>query len=149
MLKFDILFIYKSMLHCFYWNIHVDKSHDFVYEVERWDIRWALVDDKPERLLDTLHATNRDLNTRLYSISSTLLTMPASSATSERSFSAMRRVKSYLRSTMGDERLSNLSLMHIHRHVQVDLDMIIDDFFLAEGIGVLTFHQLIQVKNNE
>jgi len=25
------------------------------------EIRWALVDDKPERLLDTLDATNRDL----------------------------------------------------------------------------------------
>ena len=49
-------------------------------------------------------------------------------ATSERSFSAMRRVKSYLRSTMGNERLPNLLLMHIHRHVQVDLDMIIDNF---------------------
>jgi hypothetical protein len=40
----------------------------------------------------------------------------------------MRPVKSYLRSTIGDERLSNLSLMHVHRHVQVDLNMIIDDF---------------------
>jgi hypothetical protein len=38
--------------------------------------------------------------------------------------SPMRRMKFYLRSTIGDERLSNLSLMHIHRHVQVDLDMI-------------------------
>ena len=27
-------------------------------EVERWKIRWDLVDEKPERLLDTLHATN-------------------------------------------------------------------------------------------
>jgi hypothetical protein len=49
-------------------------------------------------------------------------------ATSEISFSAMRRVKSYLRSTMGNERLPNLLLMHIHKHVQVDLDMIIDNF---------------------
>jgi hypothetical protein len=30
-------------------------------EVERWKIRRALVDEKLERLLDTLHATNRDL----------------------------------------------------------------------------------------
>ena len=33
----------------------------YVDEVERWKIRWALVDDKPDRLLDILHATNRDL----------------------------------------------------------------------------------------
>ena len=38
-----------------------------------------------------------------------------SSASSERSFSAMLRVKICLRATMGDERLSNLSLLHNHR----------------------------------
>ena len=58
------------MLHFPYWNTHVDKSHDFVEEVERWNIRWALVDGNPERLLETLHATNPDLNTRLYTASS-------------------------------------------------------------------------------
>jgi len=44
-----------------YWNTHVDMIHDFADEVERWKIRWVLVDNKPERLLDTLHTTNRDL----------------------------------------------------------------------------------------
>ena len=73
-----------------------------VDEVECWKIRWALVDDKPEKLLDTLHATNRDLYPAIYIIINILLRMSVSSATSERSFSAMRRVKSYLRSTMND-----------------------------------------------
>jgi hypothetical protein len=53
--------------------------------------------------------------------------MSVSSATNERSFSAIRRVKSYLLSTIGDKWLSNLSHMHIHRHVQVDLNMIIEE----------------------
>jgi hypothetical protein len=45
-----------------------------VDEVECWKIRWALVDDKPERLLDTLHATNRDLYPAIYIIINILLT---------------------------------------------------------------------------
>ena len=45
---------------------------------------------------------------------------------------------------MGHERMSNLSL--IHRHVQVDLDIILMTL-LAEEIGALTFHILSQVKN--
>jgi len=37
-----------------------------------------------------------------------ILVMPATNATSERSFSALRRVKTYLRSTMTQNRLNNL-----------------------------------------
>ena len=37
-----------------------------------------------------------------------LLVVPATSATAERSFSTMKRVKSYLRSAMGQERLNDL-----------------------------------------
>ena len=44
----------------------LSRKIDFVDEVERWKIRWALVDDKPERLFDTLHATNRDLYPVIY-----------------------------------------------------------------------------------
>ena len=94
-------------------------------ELGRLKIRWALVDDKPERILEILHA-NTVTNTAICIIVSNLLAIMVSSATNEISFRVNRRVQSYLRSTMGDERLSNLSLMHIHRHVQVDLYMFID-----------------------
>ena len=73
------------------------RKADYMDEVERWKIRWALVDEKPERLLDTLHATNRDLYPDIYTIISILLTMSVSSATREISFSAIRLVKSFLR----------------------------------------------------
>jgi hypothetical protein len=45
--------------------------HDFVDDV----FRWALVDAKPKILLDTLHATNRDIYPAIYSIISVLLTL--------------------------------------------------------------------------
>jgi hypothetical protein len=96
-------------------QIYHRRKVDFVDEVERWKIRWALVDTKSERLPDTLHAKTRDLYPVIYSIISILLTMLVSPATSERDLSAMISVKSYFRSTMSDELQSNLSLMHIHR----------------------------------
>ncbi|KAF0750006.1 zinc finger MYM-type protein 1-like, partial [Aphis craccivora] len=40
-------------------------------------------------------------------------TLPIRSATCERSFSAMRRIKTWLRSTMIQERFTNLSIIHI------------------------------------
>lgn len=41
-------------------------------------------------------------------------TSPVSSCEAERSFSALRRIKTYLRSTMGEERLSALTMMSVH-----------------------------------
>lgn len=43
------------------------------------------------------------------------LTLPASTCTIERTFSTMRRVKTWLRSTMTDNRLSGLCMMSVHR----------------------------------
>ena len=54
--------------------------------------------------------------------------MPVSSASGERSFSAMRRVKNCPRATMGDERLSNLSLLHIHRTKHLSVEDVINKF---------------------
>ena len=51
-----------------------------------------------------------------------VLVMPATNATSERSFSALRRVKSYLRSTMSQQRLNNLMLLHVHKERTDSLD---------------------------
>ena len=44
-----------------------------------------------------------------------LLVMPATNAVSERSASALRRVKTYLRTTMSDTRLNNLLVLHVHK----------------------------------
>ena len=39
----------------------------------------------------------------------------SNNAVSERSFSALKRVKTYLRSTTGDSRLKHLMLLHVHK----------------------------------
>ena len=44
----------------------------------------------------------------------TLSTLPATDATSERSFSALRRLKTYLRSTMSQSRLNHLMFIHVN-----------------------------------
>ena len=43
------------------------------------------------------------------------ITLPATTCTVERSFSTLRRVKTWLRSTMTDNRLSALCMMSVHR----------------------------------
>ena len=53
-----------------------------------------------------------------------LLVMPATNAVSERSFSAMKRVKSYLRSTMTNNRINHLMIMHVDKDKTDNIDMI-------------------------
>ena len=52
-----------------------------------------------------------------------ILVMPASNATSECSFSALRHINTYLCSTVGQERLNNLILRHTHKEITNDLDL--------------------------
>ena len=53
-----------------------------------------------------------------------LLVMPGTNATSEQSFSALRRLKTYLRTTMTQQCLNNLMVLHVHKESTDSLDLI-------------------------
>jgi hAT family C-terminal dimerisation region len=59
-----------------------------------------------------------------------ILTVPASAATAERSFSALQRVKTASRGTMTQARLNHLLLIHIHqdRVLNVNINNILNEF---------------------
>ncbi|XP_060877869.1 zinc finger MYM-type protein 1-like [Metopolophium dirhodum] len=58
------------------------------------------------------------------------LTLPCTTASCERSFSKLKLIKTYLRSTMNQNRLTNLSLLSIEKEITktVDFDSVIDNF---------------------
>ena len=56
------------------------------------------------------------------------LSIPVSSASAERSFSSLRRLKNYLRCTMGQERLKNLAVLEIEQEINVNISQVIDVF---------------------
>lgn len=57
-----------------------------------------------------------------------LVTLPVSVASAERSFSSLRRLKTWLRSTMVQDRLVGLSLLFMHRDINVNVDNVINRF---------------------
>ena len=59
----------------------------------------------------------------LFKLMQLVMTLPVSSATCERSFSAMRRVRNYLRTTMSEDRFSALSLLYIERDLSSNIDV--------------------------
>jgi hypothetical protein len=58
------------------------------------------------------------------------LTIPITSVSAERSFSALKRIKTYLRNTMRQTRLTSLALIHIEKELSNSLDFnkLIDKF---------------------
>jgi len=64
-----------------------------------------------------------------------LLTMPVTVATGERSFSKLKIIKNYLRSTMKQERLTNLSIISIEREISKNLDItdIVNEFSIKKS----------------
>ena len=59
-----------------------------------------------------------------------ILVMPATNAVSERSASALRRVKTYLRTTMHQDRFNHLMILHIHKDAvdKLPLDKCVYEF---------------------
>ena len=62
----------------------------------------------------SLFQSQEEISTQVITLVKLILVMPASNATSERSFSALRRLKTYLRCTMSQRRLNNLMVLHVH-----------------------------------
>jgi hypothetical protein len=58
---------------------------------------------------------NKIVFPNLYKLLQVALTIPVSSASFERSFSVMRRIKTWLRNSMTNDKFENLSLLHIER----------------------------------
>lgn len=90
-------------------------------------------------LLKSKSEAQKDMLCEVCTLLRLLLVMPATNAISERSFSALRRVKSYLRSTMNQDRLTHLMVLHIHKELTDKLDLIsIANDFVAGDTHRLT-----------
>ncbi len=59
----------------------------------------------------------------IYQLLHILLTIPVTSATAERTFSAMRRLKNFLRSTMKQVLFNNVMLLHVHKQETDNIDL--------------------------
>ena len=109
----DVIFdTYKTDLRC---DIVMFKD-----EIKRWKARWAtLTTTKPSNLKDTLNVTNEELYPSISTVLLILYTMRASTATTERSFSALRRLKTSLRTTMLQDGLTSLAVLHVHTDIDI------------------------------
>jgi hypothetical protein len=71
--------------------------------------------DKTAKVLTSLEPPVRSLFSQIECLTRLLLTVPVSNAEAERSFSSLRRLKTYLRCCVGQERLNHIALLNVHQ----------------------------------
>jgi len=68
----------------------------------------------PKNPIDALITCDKILFPTIYLLLKILVTLPITTSSAERSFSTLRRLKTYLRNTISESRLNGLALLNIH-----------------------------------
>ena len=99
-------------------------------EIWRWKNKWKkeLIHNCPDTLQSALKVCDEQNFPNLYQLLRIACTLPVTSCENERANSVLKNLKTHLRSTMGQERMSALALMKIHYTTPVDLDDVVDRF---------------------
>lgn len=106
------------------------SSLELSAEIGLWREHWksAIPKDLPKSCEIALSKCNRDFFPNVAILLQRFATLPVTTASTERSFSSLRRIKTYLRSTMTEDRLNGIALAHIHKKRKIDVDKVLHHF---------------------
>lgn len=115
------------------YSTHLPSPESFSSELDCWNIKWKQQNSTlgPSSLPSTPLTTLRQTSSMYPNIRVLLVllcTLPVTSCSAERSFSTLKRTKTPFRSSMSTERLTNLSLLSIHRDIDIDISEAVDEF---------------------
>ena len=99
-------------------------------EIDLWEKYWkeSYSSPVPSSISESLALVDQIAFPNISVTLKILGVIPVTSCECERSISALRRLKTWLRSTMEEERLNGLALMHINNDVKIDIEKVVDVF---------------------
>ncbi|CAF3018270.1 unnamed protein product [Rotaria sp. Silwood2] len=104
-------------------------------EIDLWRSYWSSRSehDRPTTIEQALKWTHdmRAFYPNIWRLLELFAVLPVTVANAERSFSVLKRIKTYLRNSMGDDRLSSLAILNIHQSIindDEDSIQIVDNF---------------------
>ncbi|CAI6355579.1 unnamed protein product [Macrosiphum euphorbiae] len=125
------IFDYTSL---YYFNPKCPSLEFFIDHYKYFEINKIKVKSEfssAKALLEHKHILRPDLAfLKTLKLMHIIKTLPISTASNERFFSSMKNVKSYIRTSMGDERLSDLMIINVEKDEanKIDLNKAVDDF---------------------
>ncbi|XP_071499270.1 52 kDa repressor of the inhibitor of the protein kinase-like [Diadema antillarum] len=113
----------EQMQELMFWEADLPSPENLKAEIGSWTRFFQNMDKAqlPENLVDCLRHADEDFFPNIRMLIILGCTSPVTSCEAERSFLALTRVKTYLRSTIGEERLAGLTLMAIHYQATLQL----------------------------
>ena len=102
----------------------------FHAELGLWETSWKKGFEKVQysTIADTIRNCDEIAFPNIFTALKILAVVPVTTCECERSISALRRMKTWLRNTMENERLNGLAQMHINEDINVDVDEVINTF---------------------
>ena len=113
----------------FYANDFPNKNMISV-EVDLWETYWLehYKGKMPSTIAETLPQVDELTFPNIYTALKILGVLPVTSCTCERSASTLRHLKTYMRSTMSQDRMNGLASIYTHRNIEIDIEKVIDKF---------------------
>ena len=113
-----------------FYSLDLPDLSSFVGEVEKWEakVKRDNLHVGKQSVLSTMAIADAEFFPNIHEIMKLILTIPVGSVPCERSFSAMRRLKDWSRSSMTENRLCGLALLYTHRDMEVNLDNVLARF---------------------
>ncbi|XP_060876019.1 52 kDa repressor of the inhibitor of the protein kinase-like [Metopolophium dirhodum] len=100
-----------------------------IAELKLWWTSLQNLSKIPSNLSELLNniVPNENDYPNVYKLLKIVATLPITTATAERSFSTTRRLKTFLRNTMAENRLNGLAQLNIHRTIEVNPEVMLDE----------------------
>ena len=106
------------------------SEHSLNAELDMWEMLWKSNErpDPPSTSQETLKVIDKQMFPNIAVMLRIMCTIPVTTCECERSVSALRRLKTYMRSSMVEDRLNGLALMHVHYGININIEEVLNKF---------------------
>ena len=128
----------ENFFKCFnFYILDMPSPSSIQAEMDLWENHWKSCSSKlltiPSHISEVLKLPITKGFVNIYVALRILATLPVTTCECERSFSAMRHLKKWTQSTMGQTRLNGIGSLFFHRNINIPNDKVIDRFAEKHG----------------